>query len=845
MIENLQSASQDSAPLPQQGRDEDQDPSDGGESDRATSSNSSASGTDEGHSMDPHPTSSTPPRAHSAASHTPFPSGNRQAGDETIVTASDSQRSRTTSASAAQGRVSSKDPTSKRERHKSSANAPGSGASDREILKGKGGAPPSSWSRPRPQALALRSGRANSITSASLDSDPASGDIDGEESGSPAPQAKRYRQTSQPVSSTPEMGSDSFSSPQGVPRSVSSGYVFPRATSPGMGDDSWYADQEQRWERGSEVGATSARSPVARSFSPGLESPITGGGGYQAFGALSPTSPRAGVSRSTSHNDDFWATQQYQAGVDELQSLQRRYDNLARVLQEKERNFESTQSLHETTIADLETKVEGLEDRNHTLTKSSDEMKQKEQRYLDEISRLEGDLSVSVKRCEGLERTRDVMTEDLNRREQTITGLQGKINELQERISSAELDEAEHFRHQHDWEQDRDQYREELDSLRRQVGEAHEELAKMKELESEREALQSQLRQLHADLEEARRNSGFLQVNPRGSTFLPTSLSKVLGAELDSVFGSTASRLPEHQEEEEEEVNDDPEQDRADPDESGESIIVTTTRRRRKRQDGSLPVSTDSQSLVDTSTQTEKGSSLETELTRPLTEGLPPTYDEAAMEQAVVARLHPASKGGLAEADTIDRRSVAAGFSALLGLTDQLTEDAQDLQAEYDSVVDGTEIRCRVMEDAIKERKSRSRQHRRRRASARNWQRLLSYLSAEQQQPANTGNLLFCGLTTMALGVLLGSILSGSNGKTYYHHWPSGVMEDGLSWQMSNTLSSYGLHDYGMRGTANDGMMGSLLRIVLGSARTVAAGLGGGGGAVGGDAVMYNSGVPT
>lgn len=851
-----------------------------------------------------------PERQRSSSYNTPFPTSST-GGDTTIgathgdedAARDQQQRNRTSSASAAQSRASAGDATAsaakKRERHRSNVDArsktvAGSDTIGREILKGKGRAPPSSWSRPRPQALAARSRRTSSAASSmSIDTDDGRSEVG---SASPGPGhgtpsggfSKRHRQTSQPIASTPERERDesSFSFGQ-LPRSVSSGYVFPRATSPGMGDETWYAEQEERWERGSAEGGGGqfrARSPSSRGASPGLDSPISGGG-FQAFSALSnrdATSPRQGLPRSASHNnaqgDDYWA--QAAAEGEELEALQRRYDHLARMLQEKERTFEGTQSMHETTIAELESRVEQLQERIHTLSKSCEEMKHKEQRYLDEISRLEGDLAMSVKRGEGLERTRDVMSEDLSRREQSIATLQGKVKELQDRVAAADVDEAEHFRHQGEWERDREGYREELDSLRTEVQKAQESQLRIVELESEREALEAQLRSLHGELEEARRNSGFLH-GGAGRASVPPSMSKRLGAELASVFGAgagtdaaegggggaSASKRGDGARsssvveaggeggEEEDGDADDDEDAAAAADASSESIVITTTTRRsrRSRRDAGgeeTSAGAPSRLLTDTSTQTDskgegsgEGKSA-ADSDNAVAESSPPTYDEAAMEKAIIARLHPIEG---ADADDDNDTAIA------------------DTSSEYATVVDDAGgVRCTVLETALA-RRPRQHHHRRRRRTL--WSRFMAARvhlddkdtqttsgSSSSSAPPSQSTLMLYSLTTMAVGVLLGSLYAGNGGAGFVvddygsHVGSTGssasgvVFEDGTSWQMMNFLAAGAGYPIGATGGGGEtlvgGMLGFLARVVVGSARNV------GGGGAGGAADVLRFGVP-
>ncbi|CAO1627536.1 unnamed protein product [Sympodiomycopsis kandeliae] len=921
-LQNAQAEEDHDEELPEQETDQHHSEPERDDDDNLTSSASSAaSSSDAGHTNDKsqRARASTPPRLATTSSPKPFPHNNSsqaadfkedvqagladdlQSGLRAPSRASDTavQRSRTSSASAAQSRVTQDEQSKKRERHRSTVDAASKlGALDREILKGKGRAPPSSWSRPRPQALAARSRRTSSAASSSFGSE--DGGTPDRENSSPVP--NRQRQTSQPIAATPETDEFSFT---GVPRSASSGYVFPRAMSPAVGDDTWYQEQEERWERGSDH---RARSPSLRGHSPALDSPGPSGS-YQAFSALSnldPTSPRQGVPRSISHNADFWASNSAAAAAnEELEAVQRRYDNLARVLQEKEKTFEGDRSHYETLIADLESKVETIQEDMHSLGKTSDDMKQRERKYLDEISRLEGDLALSQRRGDGLESARSVMHDDLLNRETTITTLQGKINDLQERVRSADVDEAEHFRREEDWNRDLDQYRQDLDDARQQLRQAFDRNAKMDVLESDCESLRAQLRDARSDLEEARRNSGFLPV--RGLKSAPSSMSKRLGSELANVFGSgigdlSGSMRPSHGPSEDldrvGEVEDQEEVMRSadhsggeeEADASSESVIITTTRRRRRHGDATAGDKTTVRDFVETCTQTDDvedqgtcdDGTVEATSSGATVEALPPTYDEAAMEKAIIARLHPATQDKstpeavqsesrstttttMAKRPKLEASSVMGGFSTLLGLSrlvsspggsleDRTSDDERDgLSTHYQTLAAGVGMRCTVLEDALQRSDSedvqegpssskiRSRRHgsgtrRRMSIASQSLSRLASRLpgrNGDQQQDNAVMNnqALVCGLT-LTVGLLLGAVMNSQSGQggVHYHHHSGGILlEDSLAWKSSNTLSMYNYPGEYTREGPLDGIVSSLWRVFSNSARTIGGGGGGAG----------------
>ncbi|PWN28195.1 hypothetical protein BDZ90DRAFT_231954 [Jaminaea rosea] len=533
------------------------------------------------------------------------------------------------------------------------------------IIKGKGSkAPPSSWSRPRPQALAGRN-RRTSETSQEI------GD----------------RRASQPYSGV-------ASSDVGGYRSTSAGYVFPRASSPG--DDEWYAEQHARHIRNISNASRGASVGVGGGGGSRPASPELDHQSFHAFAALgSPISPAPGSAAGKSAAGE---------GA-ELESLQRRYDNLVRVLQEKERSFESTQNSQETTIADLDTQVEQLRERIHTLTKSNDEQRTKERRYLDEISRLEGDLATSQKRGDHAERVKEVMQQDLAHRETTIVNLQGKINDLLERVATAERDEADHYGRAQALGEEAEGLRTQIEQLRGQVRAAVEKEAKIEELESEREALRAQMRDLHLELEEARRGSGFLPAGQRGLSSQPSTIGgkagASLGSELKGIFRGMSSvdetgDVPAEGSggrgrdfDGEQTVTDsDVGSSTTDPDASMESVVVTTTRRRRRAAASSSEAggaSSSSREYRETQSQTEQGTG----------SGhlAPPSYDEAATEKIILERLHPAPEAG----------SGPLSPTSLVDVIDTATRKPDTtLFSQYEAMAHKVGVRCTVLEDALR-----------------------------------------------------------------------------------------------------------------------------------------------
>jgi hypothetical protein len=489
-------------------------------------------------------------------------------------------------------------------------------------------------------------------------------------------------------------------------------------------------------------------------------------------------------------------------GSDSLADLQRRYEHLARVLQEKERSFEDSQSYHESSIADLETRVESLQGRIHSLTKTGDEMKQKEQRYLDEISRLESDLATSQKKCETLERLRDMAQQETSARESSIVVLQGKVNDLQERITSMDREEAAHLDNEREWETDRDQYRKEIEKLRNDLRGALDKEAQIETLIIEKDALEAQLRALQNDLEEARSRSGFLS-NGRGSDSLPGTVSKRLGREL-------AGALENIMDESVEDAGDAEFREAtvggaaSDPDESLESVIVTTTRRRRVHQ-------RTERTLTEIATQTE---TVEQESpTRPVDEPSPPTYDEAALEESVSARMHPACDKNVNQATSeLPSRTAVTSVSNIF-------QDRDKTRTLYDDLTRKVGLRCLVLEKALEEQAEAQGEVETGSPSASPVPRIsrpagddsISRLLADSASRVRSClpeslqamwphsatqdasfRLLVWGICVLAIGLLLGNLLSPRQQHIHYHGTTGGVHEDGASWTLMNTFAAHG-----------------------------------------------------
>lgn len=743
--------------------------------------------------------------------HSRHPNHNRP--NRTSLSDLDSHRSRTSSTSAMESQRDSTGSRRTRRRSQIDSTAANTTSEDRDIFRGKGRAPPSSWQRPRPQALAARSRRTSDVSRSSDNI------AENQEDGS---LTLRYRQSSQPVDAAEHVGEE-------FTRSVSSGYVFPRTTSPGHTDEKWYKEQEDYWERMSTERVERARSNTSRAGSPELDSPS-----FQPFGALgstaSPISPRIrqGLGTSASGRAMY---DNLTAETEAFGTLQRRYDNLVRTLQEKERSFESTQGIHETTIVELEAKVEELQERMHGVTRTNDEMRQKEQRYLDEISRLESDLATSQKRGDNAERIKEVMQQDLSYRETSIATLQGKITDLQERINAAERDEAEHFGRQQEWDHDREQYRSQLEDIRGQLQHALDKEARMEELDSEREALQAQVRDLHMELEEARRGSGFLPLGG-GMDSKPGTFSLKTGTSLGSELRDVWHAQPEV---DQSLTTGDESGSDVDPDASLESVVITTTRRRKQGSTKHFQEGSTQTDLAEPSHNTV-GSS----------ESSPPSYDEAATEKLITGRTHPNV------ATTTEAEHLPLIQHRLLGILGIDSLASSSAMQRYHVLSRHLGTRCTIFEDAlVRSKKSpevtdASMSTRRCLSSGHfigntashvlnllpKWARdgLVTSCKSRREErlfgPSPSSRLIMAGSGILVVGVFMGKLLSP--GTTHYHYYgSSGMMEDSLTWHLSNSLN-LGLGSPHVEyasdpSTSGQGLLGGLLgRWLTRSARQLA-----------------------
>lgn len=307
---------------------------------------------------------------------------------------------------------------------------------NREVLRGKGKlqAPPSAWSRPKPQALANREKerereRQRKLSDASSLGSPdhpqnsplVDRDYDGHAAlglgRPPPPGGARQRLSSQPTMSVAR--EELAATPPSLPRSSSSsstGFAFPRATSPPWGD-SHEARANERWDAllddietpgasklpaSASAGSSyfeSARSSSSRAASPGIdESSI---GNFSSFGILAgagaaggPQSPRRSSSRASGRRYRFDSDEadetMRQADDDDLQS---QLEALQRTLNERERAHNEVQEEHEAIISSLQNEIEVLKDQNAAMKREEKEASARETGQTDLINNLENDLS--------------------------------------------------------------------------------------------------------------------------------------------------------------------------------------------------------------------------------------------------------------------------------------------------------------------------------------------------------------------------------------------------------------------------------------------------------------------
>lgn len=269
---------------------------------------------------------------------------------------------------------------------------------NKDVLSGKGRvrAPPSAWSRPKPQALASRSRRISDT-----DADSAAKNDDDDQPTSASARPERRRQSSQPINPSSPTG---WFGPGGdapsFPRSVSSSaFVFPRAISPNSPqDDSFhgYSARNADWNAVSGHGGPGSGS--SRAGSPGLDETS-----FQPFRSLSAQALAAGGEGGSTRESasghkpradpSDWVDSPIRSSSDQLVVLQRKYDSLQRTLVERERALDRISEMQDEAMNDLQAKLEEAKAELGLRTKEAKDAKAAEKDYLDLISRHDTEMT--------------------------------------------------------------------------------------------------------------------------------------------------------------------------------------------------------------------------------------------------------------------------------------------------------------------------------------------------------------------------------------------------------------------------------------------------------------------
>lgn len=290
-----------------------------------------------------------------------------------------------------------------RERRISDRRVSDEAGEEKVVLSGKGRAkvPPSSWTRPKPTALAAR-GRRTSDASASACS--AEGSADGS-NGPLSARPSHQRMPSNP--DTQQSGS-----PPPLPRSSSHGFNFPRTSQerPQVSTDEWAAEQERY---AAEVGDTTelARGSSSRGGSPGVVEEA-----YQRFGAMSPPPPLAGgfTSRpSSAAGRRLSTTGGYGMQREDSGDWKERYEAAHLRHLEKERKFQSETQKQEDHIVDLTNNFERVEADLAQKRKDLIEQKAREARANDRLTQLEAELAIKVQALTGIETRYESLTQQV------------------------------------------------------------------------------------------------------------------------------------------------------------------------------------------------------------------------------------------------------------------------------------------------------------------------------------------------------------------------------------------------------------------------------------------------
>ncbi len=339
-------------------------------------------------------------------------------------------------------------------------------AEDKEILKGKGRAkgPPSSWSRPKPQALAQRSRRISG-TSSSTNSTTNSpmitsfgDDVHNLGLGRPSEFPSRAsRFASQPATGRPYASDDEVEADaNNAGRSVSSNYVFPRATSPLWAEEAAREEEAHFNDLHAALsGQPSPRKPDAhfgqhgsRETSPGLDesayvpfalSPSHSlGSGIDAMSdgpVRSGSGQFQGMPRGISNPDIFNQSSPRKAGMVSVHGdVLREYERLKRERKDLQDTIQQKEDENEAMTADLHARLEAAEGALAAKKKEEKEASTKVAQYAEQVTGLESELAVSQKHNATLESIN-------NKQREQIESHHGELNVLRKKLTDA-LSEA-------------------------------------------------------------------------------------------------------------------------------------------------------------------------------------------------------------------------------------------------------------------------------------------------------------------------------------------------------------------------------------------------------------------
>lgn len=524
---------------------------------------------------------------------------------------------------------------------------------DRPVLKGKGTAksPPSSWTKPKPQALAQKdrdlSGSEMSVKGSSHDDDYEHNDSDRILTVSPtasATAATLFENSAAPrrrLSSQPSTASNVQ-----VPRSASSssqpgGFVFPRASSP-PDVDVLQASASERWHMLAEKGSSASRSQGA--ISPTLDELS-----YYAFDAISPTSggdhyPRArsaagrrssGTTRKQIDDQSFG-----DEGIsysEQISSLEAQMEALQRALLEKDRSTEQVQRQSEEYVAGLQEHLDKVQ-ADLSLRRKEDALnKIREHNHLDTIADLEAELTRANGELDTLRAQHARLRSDYDELVQAMELQAARNMEHRQEVEKARAEIEAFVESEQQWDVDREGYRATIKKLNDHIADLQQKLLGREEDQRIITSLKSNVESLMAELKEMRYSgSGVLNVPGKESD---ASLSKRLGSELARSLREGSQLLATGAEKEDDNRGDEGEQD------DDDSVIVIHRRKRRSQVDNStrLPVEITEAGMQTVAAEADAVESTTTSAEIQNREPLaPPTYDEAKLEKAFSLRLHPA-----------------------------------------------------------------------------------------------------------------------------------------------------------------------------------------------------------